>query len=148
MLSEESRVTLEFGYGQGGPKADISSGVRGPRDAAHPGNHRADISGLRGQPWHSGGVRRRWRCLVVVAAPVLTAAGFGAEGVIVVLTRSAAMGVHSAMGNIAASSVFAVLQSAGARGYGVAAEHSGIQLVGGAVVASGALSLSKTDTTA
>ncbi|KAE9565923.1 hypothetical protein CGMCC3_g17898 [Colletotrichum fructicola] len=44
--------------------------------------------------------------------------------------------------------MFAVLQSAGAGGYGVAAVYSGIQLVGGAVAASGALSLSKADTTA
>ncbi|KAE9571020.1 hypothetical protein CGMCC3_g12981 [Colletotrichum fructicola] len=61
---------------------------------------------------------------------------------------SAAAGVHSVIGNGAASGVFAVLQSAGAGGYGIAAVYGGVQLVGGAVAASGALSLSKVDTTA
>ncbi|KAH0425479.1 hypothetical protein CcaCcLH18_10938 [Colletotrichum camelliae] len=70
---------------------------------------------------------------------------FGAEGVI---AGSAAAGVHSAIGNVPASGVFAVLQSAGAGGFGVAAVYSGIQLVGGAVAASGALSSSTPDTTA
>ncbi|GJC90556.1 hypothetical protein ColLi_13394 [Colletotrichum liriopes] len=81
----------------------------------------------------------------IVAAPTLTAAGFGAEGVI---AGSAAAGVHSAIGNVAAHSVFAVLQSAGAGGYGVGAVQSGFQLAGSATAVSGALSLFRADTTA
>ncbi|KAH9225548.1 hypothetical protein K456DRAFT_43755 [Colletotrichum gloeosporioides 23] len=80
----------------------------------------------------------------VVAAPALLATGFGGNGV---LAGSMAAGIHSAIGNVAASSVFAICQSAGAGGYGVAAVHGAIQFAGGLTAASGVIALSKTEAT-
>ncbi|KAK2054928.1 hypothetical protein LY76DRAFT_521478 [Colletotrichum caudatum] len=80
----------------------------------------------------------------IIAAPALTATGFGANGII---AGSTAAGVHSAIGNVAASGAFAVLQSAGAGGYGLAAVHGGIQLAGSVTAVSGAVALSKTEAT-
>ncbi|KAK6077829.1 hypothetical protein SCUP515_04667 [Seiridium cupressi] len=67
----------------------------------------------------------------VIATPALGAAGFGAQGVV---GGSLAAGVQSGMGNVAASSLFATLQSAGAAGAGAAAVNAVVQ-VGGAGVA-------------
>jgi hypothetical protein len=50
---------------------------------------------------------------------------------------SAAAGIQSGIGSVAGGSLFAVLQSAGAGGYGVAAVHGVIQAVGVAVGARG-----------
>ncbi|RGP78152.1 hypothetical protein FLONG3_3721 [Fusarium longipes] len=70
----------------------------------------------------------------IVAGPVLGALGFGAAGV---AAGSAAAGIQSGIGSVAAGSLFATLQSAAAGGYGVAAVHGVIQVVGAAIGAGG-----------
>ncbi|KAH6897273.1 hypothetical protein B0T10DRAFT_181753 [Thelonectria olida] len=60
----------------------------------------------------------------VVAAPLLGAAGFGANGIV---GGTIAAGVQSSIGNVAAGGLFATLQSAAAGGYGVAAVNGVIQ---------------------
>ncbi|KPM37771.1 hypothetical protein AK830_g8803 [Neonectria ditissima] len=60
----------------------------------------------------------------IVAAPVLAIAGFGANGIV---GGSIAAGIQSGMGSVAAGSLFATLQSAGAAGYGLAAVHGAVQ---------------------
>ncbi|PLB46099.1 hypothetical protein P170DRAFT_479018 [Aspergillus steynii IBT 23096] len=69
----------------------------------------------------------------VLSAPLLSALGFGAGGV---QASSLAAGVHSLLGNVAAGSTFATLQSAGAGGAGLAALNGAAQ-VGAATVGVG-----------
>ncbi|KAI1879462.1 hypothetical protein JX265_002416 [Neoarthrinium moseri] len=80
----------------------------------------------------------------VVAAPLLGAAGFGGQGIV---GGSVAAGAQSVIGNVAASSLFATLQSAGMAGYGVAVVNTVVQ-VGGACLAtaSGGLLYAKSKT--
>ncbi|OJJ59324.1 hypothetical protein ASPSYDRAFT_67485 [Aspergillus sydowii CBS 593.65] len=66
----------------------------------------------------------------LMVTPALSAAGFGAAGV---KACSLAAGAHSVIGNIAAGSVFATMQSAGAGGAGLAALNGATQ-VGAAAV--------------
>ncbi|KAL4797344.1 hypothetical protein BDV19DRAFT_53035 [Aspergillus venezuelensis] len=73
----------------------------------------------------------------LVVVPVLSVLGFGSGGV---QAYSLAAGAQSAMGNVAAGSTFATLQSAAARGYGVAAVN-GVAQVAGAVVGVGSAGL-------
>lgn len=68
----------------------------------------------------------------LVTAPFLAVAGFGAAGV---QAGSIAAGVQAGVGNVAAGSVFAVLQSAGAGGAGIVAVNGVVQ--GGTVVVAG-----------
>ncbi|KAF9767091.1 hypothetical protein IL306_000386 [Fusarium sp. DS 682] len=70
----------------------------------------------------------------LVATPLLAAVGFGAGGIV---AGSAAAGIQSGIGSVAAGSLFAVLQSAGAGGYGLAAVHGVVQAVGAVVGAGG-----------
>ncbi|KAL8687580.1 MAG: hypothetical protein Q9224_005110, partial [Gallowayella concinna] len=56
----------------------------------------------------------------LLAGPVLGAAGFSSSGVVAL---SAAAARQAAIGNVAARSTFAVLQSAGAGGYGLPIVH-------------------------
>ncbi|KAL4961439.1 uncharacterized protein BDV14DRAFT_180422 [Aspergillus stella-maris] len=73
----------------------------------------------------------------LVVAPVLSVLGFGSGGI---KAYSLAAGAQSAMGNVAAGSTFATLQSAAAGGYGIAAVN-GVAQVGGAVVGVGSAGL-------
>ncbi|KAK3294386.1 uncharacterized protein B0H64DRAFT_400586 [Chaetomium fimeti] len=68
---------------------------------------------------------------VVVTAPGLALAGFGAGGI---GAHTAAATVHGWIGNVVGGSVFATLQSAGAAGAGAAAVN-GAASMGGAAVA-------------
>ncbi|OTA86310.1 hypothetical protein M434DRAFT_399952 [Hypoxylon sp. CO27-5] len=68
---------------------------------------------------------------VAIAGPALAAAGFGANGI---AAGSVASGIQAGIGNVAAGSVFATLQSAGMAGYG-AAIVNGVVQAGGAAVA-------------
>ncbi|KAI0103218.1 hypothetical protein GGR51DRAFT_561902 [Nemania sp. FL0031] len=78
---------------------------------------------------------------MMVAAPVLGVAGFGANGIV---AGSVAAGVQSSIGNVIAPSVFAALQSAATGGYGVAAVSTAVQGIGGVVASSaGAMSILK-----
>ncbi|KAH7188526.1 uncharacterized protein B0J16DRAFT_382405 [Fusarium flagelliforme] len=63
----------------------------------------------------------------IVASPVLGILGLGGAGV---AAGSAAAGIQSGIGSVAAGSLFATLQSAGAGGYGVAAVHGVVQAAG------------------
>ncbi|KAK3985168.1 hypothetical protein QBC44DRAFT_335567 [Cladorrhinum sp. PSN332] len=65
-----------------------------------------------------------------VAAPVLGAVGFSAEGV---LAGSIAAGVQGTIGNVVGGSAFAVCQSAAAGGAGAAVVAGATQVAGGAV---------------
>ena len=70
--------------------------------------------------------------MCVFAAPaVLGVVGFGSGGVV---ASSIAAGIQSTIGNVAAGSFFAVLQSVGAAGLGTA----GMAAVGAAGAAAGA----------
>ncbi|KAL4930617.1 uncharacterized protein BDV17DRAFT_289474 [Aspergillus undulatus] len=69
----------------------------------------------------------------LVVAPVLSVLGFGAGGV---QACSLAAGAQSAIGNVAAGSTFAILQSAAAGGGGLAIVN-GVTQVGGAAVGIG-----------
>ncbi|KAI1746473.1 hypothetical protein F4782DRAFT_536438 [Xylaria castorea] len=69
-------------------------------------------------------------------APVLGAAGFGANGIV---AGSVAAGVQSSIGSVGAGSLFATLTSAGAGGSGVAAASIGAQVVAGVGAASAGL---------
>ncbi|CAG7557735.1 unnamed protein product [Fusarium equiseti] len=75
----------------------------------------------------------------VVAAPALAAAGFGANGI------AAAAAAHAGIGNVAAHSGFAVLQSYGMAGYGVPLVHGVIQAAGAAIGVGSAISEAKAD---
>ncbi|KAL8818111.1 MAG: hypothetical protein Q9223_003187 [Gallowayella weberi] len=66
----------------------------------------------------------------LLAGPALGAAGFSSSGLV---SGSAAAAHQAATGNVAARSVFAVLQSAGAGGYGVPIVHGAIRA--GSVIA-------------
>ncbi|KAI1277412.1 hypothetical protein F5Y07DRAFT_85540 [Xylaria sp. FL0933] len=70
---------------------------------------------------------------MALAAPLLGAAGFGANGIV---AGSLAAGAQSSIGSVVAPSLFATLQSAGAAGYGVAAVSGVVQAAGVAVAAS------------
>lgn len=70
---------------------------------------------------------------MVVAAPALAVFGFGANGVV---AGSVAAGAQSGIGSVVAPSLFAMLQSAGAGGYGVATVSAAVQGLGGAVASS------------
>jgi len=75
-------------------------------------------------------------CLAVpalVVAPVLGAIGFTEAGVV---AGSVAAGVQSGIGSVVAPSVFSVLQSAAAGGYGVATVYPAVQVAGGAIISS------------
>jgi hypothetical protein len=52
---------------------------------------------------------------------------------------SIAAGVQSTIGNVATGSIFAVLQSAGAGGAGLAAVNGVAQMVGGVIAGGGSL---------
>ncbi|KAI8629726.1 hypothetical protein F5Y19DRAFT_475178 [Xylariaceae sp. FL1651] len=67
---------------------------------------------------------------MAIAAPVLGAVGFGAQGVV---AGSTAAGIQSGLGSVVAPSLFATLQSAAAGGYGVAVIVPIVQGVGGAL---------------
>ncbi|KAH8689479.1 hypothetical protein BGW36DRAFT_390926 [Talaromyces proteolyticus] len=70
----------------------------------------------------------------VVSAPLLTAAGFMGSGV---QAGSAGAAVHATIGNVAADSYFAILQSAGAGGVAaLGAVNGAIQASGAAIAAS------------
>ncbi|KAJ8128554.1 hypothetical protein O1611_g5081 [Lasiodiplodia mahajangana] len=64
---------------------------------------------------------------MLVAKPALAAAGFGAEGVV---GGSIAAGAQAGIGNVAAGSTFATLQSAAMGGYGASIIAGGVQAVG------------------
>ncbi|KAI1759526.1 hypothetical protein GGR53DRAFT_140597 [Hypoxylon sp. FL1150] len=66
----------------------------------------------------------------VISGPALVATGFGGFGAV---PASVASGYQAAIGNVAAGSVFATLQSAGMGGYGVAIVNGAVQ-AGGAIV--------------
>ncbi|KAF3073856.1 hypothetical protein CFAM422_004231 [Trichoderma lentiforme] len=83
--------------------------------------------------------------LLVVAAPAIVtaplislagAAGFTSGGI---AATSAATTVHASIGNVAAGSIFATLQSAAAGGYGVGVLTGAAQTAGGAVAGAGGL---------
>ncbi|KAI4596567.1 hypothetical protein KJ359_005323 [Pestalotiopsis sp. 9143b] len=63
-----------------------------------------------------------------VVAPALSAVGFTPAGI---AAGSIAAGVHSTIGNVAAGSLFATLQSAGMGGYGVGVVNTVAQTVRG-----------------
>ncbi|ODM23786.1 hypothetical protein SI65_01375 [Aspergillus cristatus] len=65
----------------------------------------------------------------IVSAPILSSAGFAATGV---KASSSAAVIQSIIGNVGANSLFAVFQSAGAAGSGLAVVNAVVQ-VGGAV---------------
>ncbi|KAI4170754.1 MAG: hypothetical protein LQ343_004716 [Gyalolechia ehrenbergii] len=71
----------------------------------------------------------------LLAGPVLGSVGFGAQGVV---RGSAAAAHHAEIGNVVARSFFAVLQSAGAGGYGVAVVNGVVQ-VGAALMGMGSV---------
>ncbi|KAI0402761.1 hypothetical protein F4802DRAFT_574307 [Xylaria palmicola] len=75
---------------------------------------------------------------MLIAAPLLGAFGFGANGIVV---GSMAAGAQSGIGSVVAPSLFATLQSAGAGGYGVAAVAGAFQGLGAVIGSSGALSV-------
>ncbi|KAF4547163.1 Hypothetical protein D9617_55g071570 [Elsinoe fawcettii] len=66
----------------------------------------------------------------IVSAPALLMSGFGSTGIGAGTVAAAA---QSAVGNVAAGSVFATLQSAGAGGVGLAAVNGMIQIGGGLI---------------
>ncbi|KAG8630678.1 hypothetical protein KVT40_002297 [Elsinoe batatas] len=66
----------------------------------------------------------------IVSAPALLMSGFGSTGVV---AGTAAATTQSTLGNVAAGSVFATLQSAGAGGFGLAAINGAIQIGGGLI---------------
>ncbi|OCK92363.1 uncharacterized protein K441DRAFT_678911 [Cenococcum geophilum 1.58] len=70
----------------------------------------------------------------VVSAPVLLATGFSSSGV---GAGTIAAGAQGSIGNVAAGSVFATLQSAGAGGAGLAAVNGVAQVGGCAMAAAG-----------
>ncbi|RBR17720.1 uncharacterized protein FIESC28_06416 [Fusarium coffeatum] len=70
----------------------------------------------------------------IIASPVLGFLGFGAAGV---PAGTAAAGIQSGIGSVAAGSLFATLQSVGAGGYGVAAVHGVVQAAEAVVGAGG-----------
>ncbi|KAK4080044.1 hypothetical protein H0G86_006171 [Trichoderma simmonsii] len=69
---------------------------------------------------------------VAVAVPLLGALGFGAVGV---AGGSLAATIQASIGPVAAKSLFAILQSAGAGGMGMAAVKTAILAAGGAMTA-------------
>ncbi|KAI0384604.1 hypothetical protein F5Y04DRAFT_277330 [Hypomontagnella monticulosa] len=73
----------------------------------------------------------------LISGPLLAAAGFGANGI---AAASLASAVQSGIGNVAAGSAFATLQSAGMAGYGAAVVNGAVQ-VGGAALAASATAL-------
>ncbi|KIW35536.1 uncharacterized protein PV07_02226 [Cladophialophora immunda] len=68
----------------------------------------------------------------LVVAPVLSVVGFGAGGV---GAGTLAAGIHGGIGNVAAGSTFAVAQSAGAAGAGLAVINGVVQGAGVAMTA-------------
>ncbi|KAK0762512.1 hypothetical protein N5P37_005329, partial [Trichoderma harzianum] len=75
----------------------------------------------------------------IVTAPIISlagAAGFTSGGI---AATSAATTVHASIGNVAAGSIFATLQSAAAGGYGVGVLTGAAQTAGGAVAGAGGL---------
>ncbi|KAK0726408.1 hypothetical protein B0T21DRAFT_413742 [Apiosordaria backusii] len=70
--------------------------------------------------------------MVLFAAPLFAAAGFGPGGII---AGSIAAAAQSMIGNVVAGSVFAILQSAGAGGAGAAVVNGVIQGLGTGVAA-------------
>jgi hypothetical protein len=97
---------------------------------------------------------------IMVAAPAAAIAGFGANGIAagqIVLCPdsrvfsnwgkgSVAAGVHAGIGNVAAQSSFAILQSYGMAGYGVPVVHGIVQAAGAVMGAGTAYSGTKGDT--
>ncbi|KAJ9601939.1 hypothetical protein H2200_013498 [Cladophialophora chaetospira] len=73
-------------------------------------------------------------CPGCATAPLLSTAGFGAGGV---QAGSAAAAVHAGIGNIVAGSAFAIGQSAGAGGAGLAIVNGVAQAGGGVLIAAG-----------
>ncbi|KAL3584625.1 hypothetical protein FPOAC2_14405 [Fusarium poae] len=80
---------------------------------------------------------------IMVAAPAAAIAGFGANGI---AAGSVAAGVHAGIGNVAAQSSFAILQSYGMAGYGVPVVHGIVQAAGAVMGAGTAYSGTKGDT--
>ncbi|GKU10656.1 unnamed protein product [Fusarium langsethiae] len=78
-----------------------------------------------------------------VVAPAAAIAGFGANGI---AAGSVAAGVHAGIGNVAAQSSFAILQSYGMAGYGVPVVHGIVQAAGAVMGAGTAYSGTKGDT--
>ncbi|KIW90305.1 uncharacterized protein Z519_08949 [Cladophialophora bantiana CBS 173.52] len=70
----------------------------------------------------------------LVVVPVLSSIGFGASGV---EAASAAAVIHGGIGNVVAGSPFAIAQSAGAAGSGLAAINGVAQAAGLALTAAG-----------
>ncbi|KAJ5708646.1 hypothetical protein N7488_008447 [Penicillium malachiteum] len=68
-----------------------------------------------------------------VAAPIISTVGFKAGGI---QAGSAAAALHGSIGNIASGSAFAIVQSAGAGGSGLAVVN-GVAQVGGAAMTMG-----------
>ncbi|KAI1288791.1 hypothetical protein F5Y03DRAFT_78631 [Xylaria venustula] len=69
---------------------------------------------------------------MAVAGPWLAATGFGAEGIV---AESLAAALQSSIGNVVSPSLFAMLQSAGALGYGTAQVSAVVQTAGFVLVA-------------
>ncbi|KAI1214430.1 uncharacterized protein F4807DRAFT_456072 [Annulohypoxylon truncatum] len=77
----------------------------------------------------------------IIAGPALAAVGFGANGI---AGASLAAGAQASIGNVAAGSLFATLQSAGMAGYGAAIVNGVVQAGGAAaVIATGGTSALK-----
>ncbi|KAF5552719.1 hypothetical protein FNAPI_7025 [Fusarium napiforme] len=70
----------------------------------------------------------------LVATPILGILGFGAGGI---AAGSAAAGIQSGIGSVAAGSTFAILQSAGAGGAGLAVVNGVVQAAGAIIGATG-----------
>ncbi|EFQ32610.1 hypothetical protein CGRA01v4_09564 [Colletotrichum graminicola] len=68
----------------------------------------------------------------LVSAPILTAMGFGAQGVI---ANSAAAAAQASIGNVVAPSLFSTFTSAGMAGYGAAIVNGAVQAGAGATAA-------------
>ncbi|TEA12116.1 hypothetical protein C8034_v006545 [Colletotrichum sidae] len=71
-----------------------------------------------------------------VSGPVLQILAFGPGGVV---AQSVAAFVHGLIGDVAAGSIFAMLQSAGAGGYGLGIVNGGIRAAGGIVTSAAAV---------
>ncbi|KAK1573987.1 uncharacterized protein LY79DRAFT_393774 [Colletotrichum navitas] len=68
----------------------------------------------------------------LVSAPMLTAMGFGAKGVV---ANSAAAAAQASIGNVVAPSLFSTFTSAGMAGYGAAIVNGAVQAGAGATAA-------------
>ncbi|SPO04327.1 uncharacterized protein DNG_07011 [Cephalotrichum gorgonifer] len=76
---------------------------------------------------------------LAVALPALGVLGFGST----IAQGTIATTIQSGIGNVVGQSIFAILQSAGAGGYGVAVVGSAVQVAGTGVAAAGATLLAR-----